>query len=456
MIASAIPRLLWVAVLACLAALPACIPQRSEIQLLSEKDLITSCGRAAFADQPGPNYFKLKDKILANPQRYPDRKAVLRELSPEFRRHFVLVHRSRSVQSSPEGQPRIVFFGDFQDPTLLIGVSGAEPAEAEDAALEIIEYSKSQRRFCFRTIQFDDQGPSPDDQPFNCISCHKIDGRPIWDPFNTWPNFYGSRHSEMASGSNELKGFNKFTQVSRRSGVYALLEGPSNLFSPSHDQRISFEIEPRPGVQVKPFADLTTALNKLNFGRITRLLEATPLFERYKYAIQASFIGCEDIPSFLPKDLQLNHPLAFIELVTRTKEDMNTAHAKREATITFLNMPPHSQLPSGNLDANTPEYLYTVAALRYLIENRGLGSTGMADWSMSFEGGYAFASDRFGITDLGIIMAEQNFATYPELYQAISNPALYNIAERQTLSSQKIKAACSILKSHSLTENPNP
>lgn len=435
---------------------PGCLPVRQSGASLLQDSVggqapDSGCGADAFAGQAGPHYFDLKSMIQANPSNFPDRTSVLATLSPAFRQNFALAYRSQSVQSSSPSAPRVIFFSDLQAPEMIIGVAGVTPAAGDDAALEIIEFSKAQRAFCFRSINFDQSGNATfDDQPEDCAGCHGADGRPLWEPYNTWPGIYGSRGGQMATGSIELNQFTAFASTPQTGTAYGLLPSLGTLTLPGPAGLTSFVNQTASGPPASPLAAITSGLNQLNFQRLSRLLSEGPLFDRYKYAILAAFVGCPGIDGFVPADLRSNHPQAYDAVLAQTKSLIDDADSAREARINPVNFVTMPGVDPADADALNPDYLNTIAALRYLLENRQANAQGMANWSMSHVNrAYAFDGGTTGITDLGHVYLSNAFTPGTDLYNAANSPALFSSAGRKTLDPSLTSSLCAQLQAAS-------
>lgn len=138
--------------------------------------------------------------------------ALLPLLPEAFRKNYVLMHDSQSLQGATFENPRIALFGE--DASLTCAFNGAAP-EAGFDALECFQYKSAERAFDFRQIVFptaenkrtevgfSSRGVSVDGR-VQCASCHGADPRPNWNDYPAWPDTYGEGDT---SGNSHYQAF---------------------------------------------------------------------------------------------------------------------------------------------------------------------------------------------------------------------------------------------------------
>lgn len=192
------------AILSMVFVFPACVhsPQRSEPRVPA------SAANASVTSDP--TYDTLVNKIVVD-EATPTIAGVLEKLRkayPQYLASHTLAYQSFSLHGSSMENPRAIVFGDSGN--LVISFNG-ERSQKAYSNLEIMTFDKS-KGFEFREITFLKEPhaePSPgleDNEietrtataviskpnPKVCSQCHGENARPIFQPYSTWPGFYGS------------------------------------------------------------------------------------------------------------------------------------------------------------------------------------------------------------------------------------------------------------------------
>lgn len=126
---------------------------------------------------------------------YPSFLEFLSETQPEFFRNPVLLPYSQSQQLSSPQHPRIVLLsgGTF------LGFSADE--NQLPLRVELIETDRNTYEFKFSEILFTADGVEFRRNPQSCKSCHGLDPKPIWNPYDLWPHALGSVAGQLEFGA---------------------------------------------------------------------------------------------------------------------------------------------------------------------------------------------------------------------------------------------------------------
>lgn len=233
--------------------------------------------------------------------------------SPIFFKKYLLGYRSRSFQNSSPLSPRVIMFSKTTD--LVISFNGSSQHRGFND-LEVMAFNYQTDSFEFYELTSDSlrSGQFPSVNPRKCLECHQssarssmtrnpVDPRPNWEPYNTWPGFFGSLDdnldAEKAKFASSAAKFN--SQPIDQLLIYEASKEPEwfNTFysqiQPYH-QRYSLldPIEPREGkVDEKVVnVEFTKRLSILNFRRVLRLMtEETEVFNFIKWNL-ANVIRC--------------------------------------------------------------------------------------------------------------------------------------------------------------------
>jgi len=156
------------------------------------------------SDSKDPTYDDLVGILKSNPKisTIQELLNILNQRFPSYFERFTLAYRSRSLHGSSPTHPRALVFG--RTARLVLTFNGNVEQDAYDK-LEIMRFDDRQKRFEFREIAFKEgrsdvnwnhQVLEPDiisSRPeIRCSSCHGQPSRPIWEPYFTWPGFYGA------------------------------------------------------------------------------------------------------------------------------------------------------------------------------------------------------------------------------------------------------------------------
>lgn len=188
----------------------------------------TIVGNGVF-DKPAPRFAELAAQGQGWKTPADALSAILRK-SPELSNQFVLVHNSESQQPSSLEFPRIVLFGGG------MSYSFSEHPSQRVQRIEVMEVDERTQGVSFHEIVFENGAAKFESNPKSCVACHGTPARPIWNPYDFWPNAYGS-FAGFATTKNEVDAYAKLRRASSASPILKQLKMPRELSG--SDDRIS-------------------------------------------------------------------------------------------------------------------------------------------------------------------------------------------------------------------------
>lgn len=129
------------------------------------------------------------EDLRANAARTPTYESFLDELyaqAPALRQNYVLIHASESQQLSSITHPRVVVFGGG----MAFGLS--DDPRQKDRRIEIMQVDPRNYEVSLHEIIFHETGPEFVENPVSCAACHGLRPKPLWNPYDFWPNTFGS------------------------------------------------------------------------------------------------------------------------------------------------------------------------------------------------------------------------------------------------------------------------
>ncbi len=128
----------------------------------------------------------------------------LKKAEPHFFDNYVLMYKSRSLQTSSFMSPRVLL--SSPNSTTVITYNG-DPKDHGYEKLEVMRFNPQTAKFTFNEISFlNGKLNLSRNNPQKCMNCHQSssrltnDPRPNWEPYNIWPGAYSS----LAVGGHEL------------------------------------------------------------------------------------------------------------------------------------------------------------------------------------------------------------------------------------------------------------
>ena len=120
--------------------------------------------------------------------------AYLIKKSPRLKSNFVLMHNSESQQLSSLEHPRTILF----EGGMAYGFS--EHPDQRVPRVEILEVDPATYRVDLHEILFEPgRGPKFERSPKACATCHGSPAKPLWNPYDFWPNAFASAIGEVST-----------------------------------------------------------------------------------------------------------------------------------------------------------------------------------------------------------------------------------------------------------------
>lgn len=129
------------------------------------------------------------EELRANAARTPTYEAFVDELlrqAPALRRNHILIHHSESQQLSSLTHPRVILFGGG----MAFGL--ADDPRQRERRVEIMQVDPKNYAISMHEIVFHETGPEFVEKPTSCAACHGVNPKPLWNPYDFWPNAFGS------------------------------------------------------------------------------------------------------------------------------------------------------------------------------------------------------------------------------------------------------------------------
>lgn len=324
---------------------------------------------------------------------------------PEYFSNYVLAYRSRSLQQSSWTHPRALLFNKNAD--LIITFNGHANHKGFNN-LELVHFNHDTKTFEFHEISFDQRRAKLSDaNPKKCLACHQsgsrgdVNPRPNWEPYNTWPGFYGGLDDKtdlfLSGAKRDLDPI----------ADAVILEEFENETARLKEFRYSWQMtNPRYSLltavttnqynnEVTLNGDLTNRLAVLNFKRVAKLIHSlrTEIYEMTKWTVWAharcgsTLYMEQDVYDWLYTQV----PNKDLERRTQRRPDQSGLIGVGQfgEDAKFLKATPY--VPPRYKTVDTSD------VINVLFEAAGVRTD---DWSMDFktDGGRFAAFERFGVT----------------------------------------------------------
>ena len=212
-----------------------------------------------------------------------DQDQVLSLLPSEFFTRYTLIYRSGSLQAATPQSPRVIVAGPRAEFVLAFTDENASYGGDE---IEAIQYRRELAKFEFFVIRPDSSGALRVRPGVGCTLCHGQDPRPNFQPYATWPGFFGSDDDRLAGGVSlptEQGWLTTFAQSASSRHRYRMLQGITDGYRPvaGSESRTEFAHN----------FELTFRIAQMNYRRISRILSERADWPKLKYAWLMS-VGC--------------------------------------------------------------------------------------------------------------------------------------------------------------------
>lgn len=252
-------------------------------------------------------------------------------LPAEFRRNFVLMHASESLQKAGPARPRVIC--QSGDSRTLVAFNINSPN------VEMIHFDGM--RFQFYLMTFKEGQARLQKNPVRCASCHN--GRPNWDAYDNWAMQLPFHRDRIYQDSEEEEAYKRivgdlsehpvFKQLELPKGVTVSKKGGRAAVTIDHDrvdpsasvvhggttvrQGGNYRViaHPLKGGDEGQAVALFDQLTKYNAKRVAIELKAAAGFDRFKYAARAAVDGAlrssGGLSAYLPPETIAKHDSYF-------------------------------------------------------------------------------------------------------------------------------------------------
>lgn len=305
--------------------------------------------------RPAPRFSDL-EKNQAQYKTYEDFLDYLSLKYPELFDHAVLVHQSQSMQKASLEHPRVILFDGGA------AFAFSDHPDQRGRRVEMLETDPGTYEMHFREIVFPPAGPvSFNAAPKTCIACHGSPARPIWNPYDFWPNTFGANVGAAITAEEKQALQNVLTKAPSR-GIIRHVKDVTQ--------------QPASGLEA-----LTQYLQMLNIGRWVQTQFPVKVEEApHAYALAYIFSGCtfnaadgyseDKLKELLPPALQSSFKISYADLLKDSDESYVAFREvlSRQYQSSFPNArqvfpPDHNRLRQSNVRL--------VAQIRWVLENLG-------------------------------------------------------------------------------------
>jgi hypothetical protein len=137
--------------------------------------------------------------------------------APSLKKHFVLIDHSQSLQISSPEHPRILLYDGGQV------FSFSEDPLNRYNRVEILGIDPKSHDIAMDEIIFRGNVPEFNAHPKSCIACHGSSAKPLWQPYDFWPNAFGSSIGVMST-KQETDAYDKLRATAKDSPLLNQLE----------------------------------------------------------------------------------------------------------------------------------------------------------------------------------------------------------------------------------------
>lgn len=117
---------------------------------------------------------------------------------PHLKNNFILVHKTESQQLSSLTHPRIIFYGGGS------AFAFSEDPQQRDRRVEILTADSKSFAVSLHEITFKHGNAKLESNPTSCTACHGAPARALWNPYDFWPNAFGSSIGRIGTKQEAL------------------------------------------------------------------------------------------------------------------------------------------------------------------------------------------------------------------------------------------------------------
>ena len=355
------------------------------------------------------DYETLKNIIITNKVNSIEK--LLPLLPANVRSKYVVVFRSRSLQSASYKNPRVIFYAD--NAKFMLSFNGDENQRGF-YELEVAEFDSEKKEFNYREIIFPGPGSVQtavsfsEANPATCLKCHTEPARPIWDSHPIWPGAYGQIYHTPLSNSEEA-GLKEFLAAQPNHPRYRYLTNIEYIANrETYFPRALNKYEGK-DQNLPPNAALGVLLGHLNFEVIAKQVATAKNFSDFQYTLLAALDSdCGDIDNYVPLSLQPGLQKKLKQFAAEA--DAQNAEADKLKLARLADSKNFSLAKEDRVDLNN---------FRFFVEN-GLGLS-TENWTTALEKrSYDFSAPKIDSKDLERVLLPYVIQHDSELKHALS------------------------------------
>ena len=321
---------------------------------------------------------------------YPQFIDYLLKQAPSLKNHFILLHHSQSLQLASPEHPRVVLF----DGGMMIAF--AEHPENRQIKVEILESDPQTYELRPREIVFAKDGIEFRHEPKACVSCHGNPAKPLWDPYDFWPNAFGAAVGQLHT-QQEKDAYVRLKKNAKSSPLLSRLQ-----------------LKPQIGLGNEENTAFTQFIHQINLGQWMKREFTARDLSAIQYPLIATFGSCfSEFPrrSFEQQKQQLLEYLPGIGAaeVSRLDAIYQDVVQARARTKGFQDQLVASYFPSpviiGRIDhERLGAESGGVALVRWLLDLAGVNAANLSTSHIAND--YLFSSPSFFLLDALVVLLE--------------------------------------------------
>ncbi len=331
---------------------------------------------------------------------YPQFIDYLLQQAPSLKNHFILLHHSQSLQLASVDHPRVVLF----DGGMMMAF--AEHPENRQIKVEILESDPQTYELRPREIVFAKEGIEFRHEPKACVSCHGKPAKPLWDPYDFWPNAFGAAVGQL--------------HTQQEKDAYVKLKANAN----SSPLLSRLQLKPQIGLGNEENTAFTQYIHQINLGQwMKRELSKVDL-SAIRYPLVATLGACFSAFPRLSFEQQKQQILEFLPDLTsaqiarldtiyqdvvqaraRTKQFQDQLVASYFPSPVIIGRMNHERLGAERGD---------VALVRWLLDLAGVSAANLSTSHIAND--YLFASPGFFLLDALMVLRE----VQPDLFEGLN------------------------------------
>lgn len=165
---------------------------------------------------------------------YPQFLDYLFRQAPKLAEHFVILHHSQSLQLASFDHPRVILFDGGK------AFAFSEHPDNRHLKVEMMEVSPADYQIKMSELTFrPDGGVKIERNPKACVACHGSPAKMLWDPYDFWPNAFGSSVGTMSS-KQETAAYDKLRLAAGKSELLKRLAFLPKLELGSEEENTPF------------------------------------------------------------------------------------------------------------------------------------------------------------------------------------------------------------------------